>query len=56
MFVLNRYRFVLAHSEIDCFQSGIISNGLPNRVGPAFSEKMKKAAAHHEIEYAVFIK
>ena len=30
--------------------------GIINRVGPVFSEKMKNASTHHEIEYAEFIK
>ena len=30
--------------------------GMANRVGPVFSEKMKNASTHHEIEYAEFIK
>jgi hypothetical protein len=29
---------------------------MTNRVGPVFSEKMKNASTHHEIEYAEFIK
>ena len=29
---------------------------MANRVGPVFSEKMKNASTHHEIEYAEFIK
>ena len=29
---------------------------MPNRVGRVFSEKMKNASTHHEIEYAEFIK
>ena len=30
--------------------------GTANRMGPVFSEKMKNASTHHEIEYAEFIK
>ena len=30
--------------------------GMTNRVSPVFSEKMKNASTHHEIEYAEFIK
>jgi hypothetical protein len=30
--------------------------GTTNRVGPVFSEQMKTASTHHELEYAEFIK
>ena len=56
MFVLNRYRFVLAHSEIYRILFDLMNYGMTNRVGPVFSEKMKNASTHHEIEYAEFIK
>jgi hypothetical protein len=56
VFVLNRYRFVLAHSEIYRILFDLMNYGMTNRVGPVFSEKMKNASTHHEIEYAEFIK
>ena len=56
MFVLNRYRFVLAHSEIYRILFDLMNYGMTNRMGPVFSEKMKNASTHHEIDFAEFIK
>jgi hypothetical protein len=56
VFVSNRYRSVLTDSEIIDFYFDLITYGLPYRVGRVFSEKMKNASTHHEIEYAEFIK